>query len=120
MEVEQAFDIRIPDSEAQRIDTVGDFYEVVWQHVQRGAQEKCQTQKVFYQLRKVMEASNGTSVPIIPASSPNRCVPVEKRRECYRQLEQSMQLSLPPLVLPEPLGGSWLLLASCLVVGSFN
>ena len=33
MEVEKAFSIRIPDREAEKMNTVGAMYDTVWRHV---------------------------------------------------------------------------------------
>lgn len=57
MEVEKAFDIRIPDQEAEKIRTVKDLYDVVWNHLSRRHSDKCNSQLIFYKLRRYFIAN---------------------------------------------------------------
>ncbi len=51
MEVEKTFDIKIPNGEAEKIITVGDFHNSVWQHFSGKHSDKCHSQSLFYKLR---------------------------------------------------------------------
>jgi hypothetical protein len=52
LEVEKAFGISIPDKEAEKILTVGDFHEAVWKHLDGNISDKCKSQLLFYNLRQ--------------------------------------------------------------------
>jgi hypothetical protein len=52
MKVEDTFDIKIPDREAEKILTVGDFHDVVWRQLYSKSSERCKSQSLFYKLRQ--------------------------------------------------------------------
>jgi Phosphopantetheine attachment site len=51
-EIEQKFGINIPDREAEKITTVGKMYDAVWGHLEGKYSNKCNSQILFYKLRK--------------------------------------------------------------------
>jgi len=52
MDVEDAFGFKIPDEEATRILTVQDLVNYISEHVSTVSQETCQTQRIYYRLRR--------------------------------------------------------------------
>jgi len=102
MEVEKAFDISIPDKEAEKIITVGDFHDVVWKHLAIVKSSKCNTQLLFYKLRNYFTTTfNGEKKSFKPNSLINELFPEENRRNRYKDFETTIQLRLPPLILPK-------------------
>ncbi len=45
VKVEQTFGISIPDREAEKIITVGDFHDAVWRHLEGKYSDKCKNRK---------------------------------------------------------------------------
>jgi hypothetical protein len=54
LEVENAFGIAIPDREAEKIFTVGDFHNIVWKYVKDRKDVHCKSQNVFYRIRTAL------------------------------------------------------------------
>jgi len=52
MEVENEFDIQIPDPECKKIYTVQDFVNSVYNKIKIHPTDKCLTQIIFYRIRK--------------------------------------------------------------------
>lgn len=100
MEVEDAFGINIPDKVAEKILTVGDFHEVVWERMRERDSTKCKSQLLFYRFRKAVHtAFDYPHQQVLPGSSPELIIPLSNRREAYFSLQNSLQLQLPRLVL---------------------
>lgn len=103
IEVEHAFGIKIPDSEAEKIITVGDFHNSVWRHLEGRHIEKCHSQALFYRLRSDLASKNGIDrSQITLKTAPNDLWPVNSRRRDYGQFQQNSGLRLPALELPTP------------------
>lgn len=52
VKIEKTFGINIPNQEAEKIVTVGDFYNLVWHHLEGCYSDKCKSQSLFYKLRQ--------------------------------------------------------------------
>jgi len=103
MEVEKAFDIRIPDSEAEKIRTVGDFHNTVWHHLTERHSSRCNSQILFYKLRKNFADSFGIEKKTFKKDTIlNNNVPQNDRRNNYLDLGNTLNLKLPELVLTKP------------------
>ncbi|WP_208025607.1 acyl carrier protein [Niastella caeni] len=99
--VEKAFGITIPDREAEKIITVGDFHAVVWRYVQGRQSMRCKSQQLYYKLRHALIHTFKVERNDIQLSaSLNEIFPQTNRRLLYRKLERELQLKLPQLVLP--------------------
>jgi acyl carrier protein len=119
MEVEKTFNIRIPDAEAEKIYTVGDFYEVVWRHLKGRHSNKCNSQILFYNLRSKLAKRAGVPLKnVTPDSSPGSFFSGATARYAYKQLEQEMQLTFPDLKLQRPWSELWSWSATLLILGS--
>jgi len=100
MKVEQTFDIKIPGEQAQQIRTVGDFHNAAWRHLSGKQIDQCQSQKLFYSLRKSFtERYKFPSEHLSPATSPNEIFPGVNRRQEYLKFSADTMLKLPDLVL---------------------
>ncbi|PVD53097.1 hypothetical protein DC498_06965 [Terrimonas sp.] len=103
MKVENTFGIKIPDHEAEKIITIGDFHNAVWKHLSGKDSEGCRSQTLFYRLRKgFQDYFNVPYSEILLNTSPENIFPEEKRREHYYDFAISTGLALPQLVLTRP------------------
>lgn len=103
IDIEKAFSISIPDQEAEKIITVGDFHNVVWKHVEGREGEKCKSQSLFYILRKGFQQEfNVPRNEIRPGGSVSELFPEQDRRRAYYAFAESTGLKLPDLVLTRP------------------
>jgi acyl carrier protein len=119
MEVENAFGIRIPDAEAEKIITVGDFHNSVWKHLEGRQIERCHSQVLFYRLRSTLaEKTKFDHRSITLKTSPNSLWPISNRRQVYKELQSDLSLSLPALKLPDPWSDLLAWTSIVLVVGS--
>jgi len=103
MKVEDTFDIKIPDREAEQILTVGDFHNVVWQHLVGKHSDKCKSQNLFYRLRKLF----ADTFHFLPQHlkldiSPEEVFPKTNRRQVYLSFAETANLQLPKLELTKP------------------
>lgn len=103
VEVEKTFNINIPDNEAEKIITIGDFYNTVWRHLEGRYTDKCKSQSVFYKLRQsLFDSFQISKSNFKPTSSLNDIFPKENRRGEYLKFEKVTDLQLPDLRLTEP------------------
>jgi acyl carrier protein len=103
LEVENAFGIAIPDKEAEKVLTVGDFHNLVWNYVKDRRDVHCKSQNVFYRIRTALSEITsidtkqiGTDVYLADL------IPIDKRREVWTSLSEGTALKLPDLVLLRP------------------
>jgi acyl carrier protein len=105
MEIEKAFDIRIPDEEAEKILTVGDMYNSVWNHLENRHSNQCNSQILFYTLRKYFTDTFQLPKHLFkPHTLLNDIFPRENRRKQYFIMENNINLELPGLVLTDHWG----------------
>ena len=106
MKVEKTFGINIPDQEAEKIATVGDMYNAVWQHLEgkySDVHKACKSQALFYKLRQgVMETFQLARQDFRLNTSMNDIFPLQNRRQVYASFARTHQLQLPDLVLTGP------------------
>ncbi len=105
MDVEDTLGIEISNLEAEKIDTVQDFYDCAWKHVsnKKLSIEKCYTQSVFYKIRQaIVENIKVDKASITPKTKIADIIPFENRRKIWQQLEDTLQLKLPQLELRKP------------------
>jgi len=105
IEVEDTLGIEISNLEAEKINTVQDFYDCAWRHVsnKKLAIEKCYTQSVFYKIRQaIIENIKVDKANITPKTKIADIIPFENRRQIWHQLEDKLQLKLPQLELRNP------------------
>jgi acyl carrier protein len=103
MEIEKAFEISIPDHEAEKIRTVGDLHNTVWNHLTERHSSRCNSQILFYKLRKNLAAHFEIEKQSFKTDTLlNTVFPQNDRRNRYRDFENTLTLKLPELILTKP------------------
>jgi acyl carrier protein len=104
MKVEKAFNIRIPNQEAEKISTVGDLHEAVWRQVDWSYSEgPCQSQALFYRLRQAFtENFQLPRADFKPDALMEDVFPKHNRRQAYEGFAHTIRLELPDLMLRDP------------------
>ena len=62
MEFEKAFEIRIPDQEAEKLRTVGEVHNYIWNRLDNYHSNKCNSQILFYKFKYSFFSISGTRV----------------------------------------------------------
>jgi len=100
LKVEDSFGIKIPDQEAQQILTVGDFHNAVWRQLSGRSSDICQSQRLFYTLRRSFTEKPGYSPrQLTLETAPQAIFPARNRRQEYLTFSKTTNLKLPGLVL---------------------
>jgi len=103
MNVEETFDIRISNQEAEKIITVGDFHNVVWRHLEGKHSDKCKSQAIFYKLRQsFFDKFKFPPRDFKLDTSLNDIFPKDNRRQLYLNFANANNLELPSLQLTKP------------------
>lgn len=112
MEVEEAFNISIPDVRASQILTVGDLYDYIIEKLPsaNSTSDVCLTAATFYQLRRHLREIDSKHSLIRPKTKLNHAIPVKVRRSHWKALSTLMDLRFPGLRRP-----SWLTFLACLL-----
>ena len=115
MEIEEAFDVSIPDDRASRMMTVGDVYEFILEKTADASltSNTCLTAATFYDSRRQIRLFGGTHEEIRPRTAIGRVIPHVGRRAYWNTLSQEMELRFPRLERP-----SWLTLLNCILVAA--
>lgn len=101
MEIEQAFDIRMPDEECEKVYTVGDLQELVLKYINGSSVESCASSFVFYKLRRSFENVFGTTkAEFAPQVQLESIVPVKNRKTSWNDLQTHSGFQLPELEKP--------------------
>jgi hypothetical protein len=102
VEVEKTFDIEIANSEAAKIVTVSDFYNVVWEHIKDKKSDKCASAMIFSQLRKfLVDRYNIPFRDFFPDRDLNELISFEIRKTDWKKLQHDFDFELPDLELPD-------------------
>lgn len=122
MAVEEAFEIQIPDEEAEQIRTVIDLYTLIWSKLPQAVPPRgCQSSATFYRIRRaLMEQCGIPRWEVRPAARLEALLPPEQRREDWRLLRRTTGMWLPELELPQPMSVAWtafgwVVLSGCLM-----
>lgn len=99
MNVEDAFDIKIHDDDAQRLATVGELYDYVVERTALALPGTCLTASTFYALQDGMRKCDVTK-RFGPSTKLSDVIPPTGRRRFWHRLGNSTQLRLPKLVRP--------------------
>ena len=113
MEIEEAFDISIPDERASKMLTVGDVYEFLLEKTADSTLKSstCLTAVAFYDLRRQLRSLGLSHLEIRPKTQLDRVIPLIGRRTYWQNLSSRMDLRFPRLGRP-----SWLALLNCMLV----
>ncbi len=113
MEIEEAFDISIPDDRASKMLTVGDVYNFILEKTADSTLKSstCLTAAAFYELRRHVRSLGLSHSSIRPKTQLDRVIPLIGRRAYWQALSSRMDLRFPRLGRP-----SWLALLNCMLV----
>ncbi|XLS27647.1 phosphopantetheine-binding protein [Flavobacteriaceae bacterium M23B6Z8] len=98
MSIEDKFGIRIKDSEAEKIYTIQDFADIVFNRISKNPTDKCLTQIVFYRIRKALRNLTSTVKEIRPDMKISEFFTQSELKEKWSQLKTEVELELPDLV----------------------
>ncbi len=98
MSVENKFGIRIEDSEAEKIYTVQNFVDSVYDKIIINPTEKCLTKIVFYRIRNAFQNLKLTDKAIKPETKLSELLTQTELKENWYLLETEIGLELPELV----------------------
>ncbi|WP_378172566.1 phosphopantetheine-binding protein [Aquimarina sp. SS2-1] len=98
MSVEDKFGIRIPDAECERIYTIQDFADKVFEMISINPTDKCLTQIVFYRIRRALISLTSIEKKIRPDMKISELFTQTELKEKWSQLKTELGLELPELV----------------------
>ena len=98
MAVEDKFGIRIEDSEAEKIYTIQDFADIVYDKIITNPTDKCLVQIVFYRIRKAIGNLTLTKDEIYPEMKISELFTPLELKEKWHRLRIETGLELPKLV----------------------
>lgn len=104
MEIEDAFDIKIPDDKASQIVTVGDLYDYILELKRDTVSPRnvCLSAATFYLIRRAVCAELGLNPKAVrPRKTLNSTLPQNNRRPFWTELQTTINLKLPRLARPK-------------------
>jgi acyl carrier protein len=104
MEVEDAFDFKIPDDNASQIITVGDLYDYILELKRDTVSPRnvCLSAATFYLIRRAVCAELGSNPKSIrPQIRLDSTFPQKRRRSFWAELQTAINLKLPRLARPK-------------------
>ena len=99
MNVEEAFDIRIDDSDAEHLQTVGELHDYIVARITMARTGTCLTASTFYKIKNGLHDC-GVIERFSPSSKLTDFFPKTDRREFWVKLQDSTELRFPNLVRP--------------------
>lgn len=107
MSVEETFGFEFSDPEVEKIATVGDFYDAVWEKIKYKEQldnKRCKSSVLFYKIRNLFIIKYKIKRENIkPNSKLESIIPKKAIKDEWIIISRDLKLKLPKLVLP-----SWL------------
>lgn len=98
VDVEKHFDISIPNKEAERIYTVQDFADCVFNKVTVNPSQKCKSQILFYRFRThFIDKLKSERNSFVPETKLKSLVPLNKLEKTWSDIEKEFNLRLPTL-----------------------
>jgi len=114
LNVEDAFDVRIPDERLGEIETVGDLHDFVvsLKGNLQPTRDTCLSASTFFRIRRAL-CRLLTTEPrgLRPRTPLDDVLPKDHRRELWTRLRRELKLTLPSLVRPR-----WLVCVSLFIV----
>ena len=96
LRVEEEFNITVEDAEAEKVRTVGDFYQLILTKLD--LTPDCQTSKAFFQTRRALVETLGLPRRSIrPATALEPMFPVKDRRRLWSAVASCIELDFPQL-----------------------
>lgn len=98
MEVEDRFDIKVSDADAERVISVGDLHVLVCKLLELDAPRRCLTRPMFYRVRsELIDLSGVKRAAIRPRTRVEDILPRRVRRQVWPALGQRLGIELPAL-----------------------
>ncbi|QDU47097.1 Acyl carrier protein [Symmachiella dynata] len=102
MDVEEEFDIKVPDGDYEFLATVGDFHGYICVKTQVKKSDVCLSSKAFLRLRRGLMSAIGIDREQVRLETPiDELVPISGRRQNWHRLQEDMRVRLPELRRPE-------------------
>lgn len=99
MDVEDSFNIQIPDSESEQINTVQDFADSVYQKISIVESNKCLSQRLFYNLKNTFQEVEINNNSITPNTRIKELLlDADNLKSKWTELQKQLSLRLPKLV----------------------
>ncbi|MEQ8246018.1 hypothetical protein [Fulvivirga sp.] len=118
IEVEKTFNIAISDIEAEKIITVGDFYDVVWDKIKENESDKCKSAILFYRCRAFFQEKYSVNRQDFKLDAKlDDIIPKTKRRAEWKLIQNEFEFKLPDLVFPNWISSTLVFLGTLLILG---
>lgn len=97
--IEDRFQTRLTDSEAEQIQTVGELYKFLRVRIQKHHAGRCTTASMFYAIRQILETDFSVTRAVIrPNSMLDDLLPQTKRSRFWRTVQRQVSGDLPGLI----------------------
>src|SRR5260370_14461630 len=94
MEIEEQFDVVIPDREAEAICTVGELYLFLLRKIGHRFSNECPTSHAFYRLRRILIEQCGVERQrVTPTALMRDLIPAPVRGKAWPQLAKGLDLT---------------------------
>ena len=102
MDIEEAFDIQIPDERAAEIVTVGQLYDLILEACPaRRRAGMCMSAATFRLIRRAMQSELGLDVrQLRPRDTVDSVFPRDRRQQVWSRLSDTLNLRFPKLARP--------------------
>lgn len=98
LNVEEAFDLHIPNEDAQHLDTPRKLIEYLEARLLTQDSGPCLSQRAFYRLRRgIEEVQDIPTRSVTPSTTLESIFPVRERRQSWKALQKALDLPLPSL-----------------------
>ena len=98
IQIEERFQTHIPDSEAEKISTVGELHEFLMQRIQRRDSSFCLSASIFYSIRQILLHEYYVHRHYIrPNSLLNELIPLAERHHFWKIIKRELSVDLPHL-----------------------
>lgn len=121
VDIENKFQIKFTDYEAEKINTVGDFYKAILNKIELKPQTECNSQKLFYRLRQMFSIYTDISPKeIYPTTELSKIISKNNRKETWNTFQNSFSFKIPDLKRPEKLISILEIISMCIFLLSFS
>ena len=98
MSFEYKFGIQVPDDEAEKIGTVEQMVDSVFEKIKINPNDKCLSQIIFYRIRRAFEEFGNLKSIITPETKMSDLLNTSDLESDWEILEQKIGLKIPELV----------------------
>ncbi len=98
MSFEDKFGIQVPDNEAEKISTVEQMVDLIFEKIKIKPNDKCLSQIIFYRIRRAFEEFGNLKSVITPETKMSDLLNTSDIESNWKVLEQRIGLKIPELV----------------------